>query len=78
MCGLRLAPIGYQLQQEVQQQLPPPHVVLAPGATWTKAPPVAVLPTWPVNVSMNPHLPSEHVGSQGVCFADCDRKHVAG
>jgi hypothetical protein len=34
----------YQLQQEVQQQLPPPQVVLAPGATWMKAPPVAVLP----------------------------------
>jgi hypothetical protein len=31
----------------VQQQLPPPHVVLAPGATCTNAPPVAVLPIWP-------------------------------
>ncbi len=36
--------VPYQLQHEVQQQLPPPHVVLAPGATWTNAPPVAVLP----------------------------------
>jgi hypothetical protein len=36
--------VNYQLQQEVQQQLPPPQVVLAPGATWTVRLPVLVTP----------------------------------
>jgi hypothetical protein len=35
----------YQQQLLVQQQLPPPQVVEAPGATVTVRPPVAVLPT---------------------------------
>ncbi|MER7466785.1 hypothetical protein [Streptomyces sp. NPDC097981] len=43
---------GYQLQHELQQQFPPPQVVLAPGATWTNAPPVAVLPTWPEKLNI--------------------------
>ncbi|GIG56442.1 hypothetical protein Lfu02_08140 [Longispora fulva] len=47
---------GYQEQQLVQQQLPPPHVVEAPGATVTVRPPVAVLPTWPEKLSMCIHL----------------------
>jgi len=34
----------YQEQQLVQQQLPPPQVVDAPGATVTVRPPVAVAP----------------------------------
>ncbi|MEV0567925.1 hypothetical protein [Dactylosporangium sp. NPDC050588] len=34
----------YHEQQLVQQQLPPPHVVEAPGATVTVSPPVAVVP----------------------------------
>jgi hypothetical protein len=42
----------------VQQQFPPPQVVLAPGATWMKAPPVAVLPIWPEKLNMVVHLPS--------------------
>ncbi|WP_441247894.1 hypothetical protein [Kitasatospora sp. McL0602] len=46
----------YQEQQELQQQLPPPHVVLAPGATWTNAPPVAVLPIWLEKLNMFLHL----------------------
>ncbi|WP_020519623.1 hypothetical protein [Catelliglobosispora koreensis] len=44
--------MGYQEQQLVQQQLPPPHVVEAPGATVTVRPPVAVVPTWPEKLSM--------------------------
>ena len=36
----------------MQQQLPPPQVVDAPGATVMVRPPVAVLPMWPVKVSM--------------------------
>ncbi len=36
----------------MQQQLPPPHVVEAPGATVTVSPPVAVLPTWPEKLNM--------------------------
>ncbi|MFB6582104.1 MULTISPECIES: hypothetical protein [unclassified Streptomyces] len=43
---------SYQLQHELQQQFPPPQVVLAPGATWTNAPPVAVLPTWPEKLNI--------------------------
>jgi hypothetical protein len=42
----------YQVQLLVQQQLPPPHVVLAPGATCTVNDPVLVLPMWPVNLSI--------------------------
>src|SRR2546430_10250050 len=42
----------YQEQQLEQQQLPPPHVVLAPGATVTVRPPVAVLPTWPEQLTI--------------------------
>ncbi|BCB75563.1 hypothetical protein GCM10022251_28230 [Phytohabitans flavus] len=34
----------YQEQQLEQQQLPPPQVVEAPGATVTVSPPVAVVP----------------------------------
>jgi hypothetical protein len=44
--------IYYQLQQLVQQQLPPPQVVQAPGATVTVSPPLAVLPMWPEKLSM--------------------------
>lgn len=36
----------------MQQQLPPPQVVDAPGATVMVRPPVAVLPMWPEKVSM--------------------------
>ncbi|WP_238008888.1 hypothetical protein KZZ52_45125 [Dactylosporangium sp. AC04546] len=42
----------YHEQQLVQQQLPPPHVVEAPGATVTVRPPVAVVPIWPEKLSM--------------------------
>lgn len=49
----------YQLQHELQQQFPPPQVVLAPGATWTNAPPVAVLPTWLEKLNMFPSPPIE-------------------
>jgi hypothetical protein len=48
----------YQEQQLLQQQLPPPHVVEAPGATVTVSPPVAVLPTWPEKLNISPHSPS--------------------
>ncbi|MET7397796.1 hypothetical protein ABZS66_30335 [Dactylosporangium sp. NPDC005572] len=36
----------------MQQQLPPPQVVEAPGATVTVRPPVAVVPIWPEKLSM--------------------------
>ncbi|MFB9186414.1 hypothetical protein ACFFX1_50540 [Dactylosporangium sucinum] len=42
----------YHEQQLVQQQLPPPQVVEAPGATVTVRPPVAVVPIWPEKLSM--------------------------
>ncbi len=42
----------YQEQQLEQQQLPPPQVVDAPGATVTVSPPVAVLPTCPEKLNM--------------------------
>ncbi|BCB91913.1 hypothetical protein Psuf_092260 [Phytohabitans suffuscus] len=53
--GAAVQPIGwgYQEQQLVQQQLPPPQVVEAPGATVTVRPPVAVVPIWPEKLSMD-------------------------
>jgi hypothetical protein len=58
----------YQLQQLLQQQLPPPQVVQAPGATVTVSPPLAVLPMWPekLSIAIPPFLQTrrrcEHAG----------------
>ncbi|GAA1560118.1 hypothetical protein GCM10009827_096540 [Dactylosporangium maewongense] len=69
----------HQEQQLEQQQLPPPHVVEAPGATVTVSPPVAVVPIWPEKLSktgfpslvgrMGRRLPRTATGAAAVAAA---------
>ncbi len=53
---------GYQEQQLLQQQFPPPQVVEAPGATVTVRPPVAVVATWVEKLSMESAFLAEIFG----------------